>query len=152
MRSPSGVDRLIANPSVFVASCVSFQLRPLCSTGITRLHRSYGPLRHPQRPSLPLTRCQLIAEAITAGASRDCCYSPVPACRRHYPGRSDGTYSLVLFHPRRPSRACEGDGSCITRFGACSAFTHVTAYMLAKSPKRPSTPEAPTTSFPLSPL
>jgi hypothetical protein len=42
MRSPSGVDRLIANPSVFVASCVSFQLRPLCSTGITRLPCSYG--------------------------------------------------------------------------------------------------------------
>ena len=81
-----------------------------------------------------------------------CCYSPLLACRRHYPGRSDGTRSLVLFHPRRPSLKCGRDGSCIARFGACSAFTHVTAYRLAKSPKRPSTPEAPTTSFPLSPL
>ena len=31
-------------------------------------------------------------------------------------------------------------------------FTHVTACMLAESPKRPFTPEAPTASFPLPPL
>src|ERR1019366_5282282 len=36
----------------------------------------------------------------------------------------------------------------ITRFEACSAFTHVTACTLAESPKRPSTPKAPTTSLP----
>jgi len=34
-----------------------------------------------------------------------CCYwSTLPACRRHYPGRSDGPRSLVLSHQRRPSR------------------------------------------------
>jgi hypothetical protein len=60
----------IANPSVFVASCVSFQLRPLPSAGITQLHRSYGPFRHPTRPGLTLASCQLIASATTAGASR----------------------------------------------------------------------------------
>ena len=66
-----------------------------------------------------------------------CCYSPMPACRRHYPGRSDGTRSLVLFHPRRPSLKCGRDGSCIARFGACSAFTHVMACTLAESPSDP---------------
>src|SRR6185312_15638799 len=54
-----------------------FQLRPLCSTGITRLLCSYGPLRHPKRPSLPLTRCQLTAETITARASR---VAAIPLC------------------------------------------------------------------------
>src|SRR5260370_2283440 len=39
-------------------------------------------------------------------------------------------------------------GSCITRFGACTAFKFVTAYRLAKSPERPSTPEASAASFP----
>jgi hypothetical protein len=73
-------------------------------------------------------------------------------CRRHYPGRFDGTYSLVLFHQRRPSLNTRWVGSCINRFEACSAFTHVTACMLAKSPTRPSTPEAPTASFPSPPL
>ena len=34
-----------------------------------------------------------------------CCYwSTLPACRRPYPGRSDGLHSLVLSHQRRPTR------------------------------------------------
>ena len=57
-------------PRSLVASCVSFQLRPLPSTGITRLRRYYEPLRHPRRPGLPLASCQLIHTAITAGTSR----------------------------------------------------------------------------------
>ena len=38
-------------------------------------------------------------------------------------------------------------GFCITRFGACTAFTYVTVYMLAKSTRRLPTPKAPTASF-----
>ena len=57
-------------PRSFVASCVSFQLRLLPSTGVTRLRRSYEPLRHPTPPGLPLASCQLIHTAITAGTSR----------------------------------------------------------------------------------
>ena len=57
-------------PRSLVASCVSFQLRPLPSPGITRLPRYYGPLRHPRRPGLALTSCRLTPTAITAGASR----------------------------------------------------------------------------------
>jgi len=53
-----------------VASCVRLQLKPLPSTGITRLRRYYEPLRHPKRPGLSLTSCQLIHLAITAGTSR----------------------------------------------------------------------------------
>jgi hypothetical protein len=45
-------------------------LRSLPSTGVTRLPRYYGPLRHPTRPGLSLASCQLIPTAITAGASR----------------------------------------------------------------------------------
>ena len=63
-----------------------------------------------------------------------CVWSPLPACRRHYPGRSDGIYSLVPFHHLRPSLEPGRVGSCITLFEACSAFTHVTACTLAKSP------------------
>src|SRR5467141_449219 len=53
-----------------VASCVRLQLKPLPSTGVTRLHRYYEPLRHPSRPGLSLASCQLIHTAITAGTSR----------------------------------------------------------------------------------
>src|SRR5467141_1915471 len=53
-----------------VASCVRLQLKPLPSTGVTRLHRYYEPLRHPSQPGLSLASCQLIHTAITAGTSR----------------------------------------------------------------------------------
>jgi hypothetical protein len=65
-----GVIRLIANLPFVVASCVRLQLRPLPSTGVTRLRQYYEPLRHPSQPSLSLTSCQLIVCAITAGTSR----------------------------------------------------------------------------------
>jgi hypothetical protein len=35
-----------------------------------------------------------------------CIWSPVSACRRHYPGRFGGTDSLVPFHRLRPSPGC----------------------------------------------
>ena len=35
------------------------ELRPLPSTGVTRLRRYYGPLRHPKRPSLSLAGVRL---------------------------------------------------------------------------------------------
>src|SRR5712664_2332602 len=57
-------------PRSFVASGVSLQLRPLPSTGVTRLRRYYEPLRHPKRPGLSLASCPLIPTATTAGASR----------------------------------------------------------------------------------
>ena len=42
-----------------VTSCVSLQLRPLSSIGVTRFHRYCEPLRHPKRPGLSLASCQL---------------------------------------------------------------------------------------------
>src|SRR6266404_7334971 len=90
-------------PRSFVASCVSFQLRPLPSTGVTQLHRYYEPLRHPKRPGLSLASCPFIHTAITAGASRVASGPLLPACRRQYPGRSDGICSLIPFPPLRPS-------------------------------------------------
>src|SRR5262250_1143068 len=115
---------------------------------ITRPHRYCEPLRHPSRPGLSLTSCQLILTAITAGTSR-VVYGPL--CRHavaSYPGRTDGICSLVLFHRLRPSPKPRRVGSCINVFEACSAFTHVTACKLAESLKRPSAPEASAVSLP----
>src|SRR5262245_12614577 len=120
---------------------------------MTRLHQSYEPLRPPIRPRLALASCQLILIKYDhRWGFPCCCWSTLPTCRRHYPGRSDGARSLVLSPQRRPSLDTRRVGSCVNRFEACSAFTHVTACMLAKSPTRPSTPEAPTASFPPPPL
>ena len=38
---------------------VDLELRPLPSTGVTRLRRYYGPLRHPRRPGLSLAGVRL---------------------------------------------------------------------------------------------
>src|SRR5258708_12532190 len=57
-------------PRSFVASCVSFQLRPLPSTGVNRFHRYNEPLRHPSHPGLPLASCQLIYPTTTPAPSR----------------------------------------------------------------------------------
>ena len=120
-----------------VASCVRLQLRPLPSAGVTQLHRYYEPLRHPSRPGLSLTSCQLIHTAITAGTSR-VAYGPL--CLHAVANTPAGLMELVRSYrstnfglPTKPGRV----GSCITVFGACSAFTKVTACTLAKSPCDP---------------
>jgi hypothetical protein len=135
-------------PRSFVASCVSFQLRLLPSTGVTRLRRYCEPLRHPTRPGLSLTSCQLIHTAITAGTSR---VAHGPHCVHAVANTPAGLMELVRSYrstnfglPTKQGRV----GTCITVFGACSAFTYVTACMLAKSPLRPSTPEASAVSLP----
>jgi hypothetical protein len=117
-----------------VASCVRLQLRPLPSAGITRLRRYYEPLRHPKRPGQSLASCQLIHTAITAGTSR-VAYGPLclHAVANTPAGRME-ICSLVQFHSLRPSPKPGRVGSCINVFEACSAFTHVTACTLAKSP------------------
>ena len=80
-----------------VASCVRLQVRPLSSTGVTRLRRYYESLRHPSQPGLSLASRQLIHTAITAGTSRVTSGPLLPACRRHYPCRSDGNLFARTF-------------------------------------------------------
>jgi hypothetical protein len=69
----------------FSTCCVNLELRPLPSTGITRLPRYYEPLRHPKAPGLSLTGIQLVI-APRHGASRVACVSlvymlsPIPRC------------------------------------------------------------------------
>ena len=49
----------IATPASLLPSDIAPHLRPLSSTGITRRFQSYGPLRHPDRPGLPLAGVRL---------------------------------------------------------------------------------------------
>ena len=59
---------------------------------------------------------------------------PMHACQRQYPGGILWTLSLVSSTGRRPSPVPRRVGFRVVRFEACSAFTHVPACMLAKSP------------------
>lgn len=75
--------------------CVRLELRPLPSTGITRLRRYYGPLRHPRAPGLSVTGIRLAvadhAKGLPVLRALSLC-----ACCRHYPGAATGgTASLI---------------------------------------------------------
>jgi len=71
---------------------------------------------------------------ITAGASR---VAPDPLCLHAVATTPAGPMERIrslLLHRLRPSPDYSWVGSCIISFVACSAFTHVTTYRLAKSP------------------
>ena len=75
--------------------CVCLELRPLPSTGITRLQRYYGPLRHPKAPGLSVTGVRLVvpdhAKGLPVLRALSLC-----TCCRHYPGTATGgTASLI---------------------------------------------------------
>ena len=99
----SGVARLIA--------ILPFRrrfLRPP-STEAPSLHRSY-PASSVLRASPPSQTARPVSHELPVDPYRDhrwdfpcCAWSPLPACRRQYPGRSDGICSLVRFHQLRPS-------------------------------------------------
>src|SRR6202035_1395786 len=130
----AGVVRLIANLPFYRRFLRPPSTEAPSLTGITRLRRYYEPLRHPKRPGRSLASCQLIHTAITAGTSR-VAYGPLclHAVANTPAGRMElvRSYDSILFGlPTKPGRV----GSCISLFEACSAFTHVTACTLAKSP------------------
>ena len=81
---------------------LSLELRPLPSTGITRLHQYYGPLRHPKAPGLSLAGVQL---AIPGHAMRLPVLRALSLCTccRHYPGAADGRRLRSLSQPYQPS-------------------------------------------------
>jgi len=125
----------MANLLALTTCDVGFELRPLCSTGGTRLPRSYGPLRHLMQPGLSLAGVQLgltLAHHMRLPVLRRLslythAVATTPA------GALDGVAHLVQQSQPSPfyRRVC----SCISTFEACSAFTHVTACVLAKSPE-----------------
>ena len=112
------------------------ELRPLSSTGVTRLQRYYGPLRHPRRPGLALAGCRLMGYHHRRGFP--CCLgSPSKHAVAITPTGPLGARFALLPQRRRPSPQSGRVGSRITFFEACSAFTHVTACLVAKSPCDP---------------
>jgi len=84
----SGVFR-VPNLLSFPTCCVGLEPRPLPSIGITRLHRYYGPLRHPIAPGLALAGFQLVSR-LTTQRGFPCCVClplscmPSPIPRRNH--------------------------------------------------------------------
>ena len=84
--------------------CVCLELRLLPSTGITRLRRYYGPLRHPRAPGLSLAGVRLIvpdhAKGLPVLRALSLC-----TCCRHYPGAAAGRSLRSNAQPYQPSPA-----------------------------------------------
>ena len=112
------------------------ELRSLRSTGITRLRRSYEPLRHPSPPSLSLTGFPLVIADHALGLPVFGALS-LCTCRRHYPGAASERIASLMSSRRisLPRKGC-GVDLRIVLFEACSAFTRVAACTLALSPIR----------------
>jgi len=127
------------------ACCVDLEPRPLPSTGVTRRRQYYGPLRHPKRPGQSLTGVRLrvtrphhlgfpvfrwISLYRHAVVITPVAHWVGSLVKQHIP-------AVCIAHQRlRPSPSICRVGVHIGHFEACSTFTHVTACLLAASPKR----------------
>ena len=94
---------LFANPSVLC------RFLRFLSTEAPSFHRSY-PASSVQRASPPSQSARPASRELPVDPYPDhrwdfpcCVWSPLPACRRQYPGRSDGTCPLLPFQHLRPS-------------------------------------------------
>ena len=91
------------SPGSRALSDVGLELRPLPSTGVTRLRRYYGPVRHPGRPGLSLAGVRLRVTRSHRWGFPCCVGSPCAACRRHYPGGTPGSCRFMRREPLFPS-------------------------------------------------
>ncbi len=108
------------NLHALTTSCVYLELRPLPSTGITRLPRYYGPLRHPKAPGTSLTSFRLVIPDHAMGLPVLRALS-LCACCRHYPGTATGGLALLIrsvvstFPERVVGSACASTFSRLTQ-------------------------------------
>ena len=135
-----GVCRLIAN-HLHLAFFESIpEVRVLPSTGITRLQRSYYPVRLPPMPPPEATLRPLPSHQ--TGLPR----LPEPPFQRAVPTTpADRAGARVDCFPRslEPSPNGRRVGIRIVTFEACSGFTHVTARRIAQPPTGDLCHEAP---------
>src|SRR6266699_3022348 len=108
------------------------EVRTLPSTGITRLHQYYDPLRLLCGPPCLPRRWILSDHDRSPLMTR----IALPACCARYPGGSVQVHaSDFLPCSVLPSPLPRRVGIRIATFEACSGFTHVTAHWLAQPPK-----------------
>src|SRR6266699_5958636 len=119
------------------------EVRTLPSTGITRLHQYYDPLRLLCGPPCLPRRWILSDHDRSPLMTR----IALPACCAHYPGGSVQVHaSDFLPCSVLPSPLPRRVGIRIATFETCSGFTHVTARWLAQPPKGDLCHKAPASS------
>ena len=108
----------VTQSPVLSTCCVDLELRLLSSTGITRFHRYYEPIRHPNTPSLSLAGVRLVSRLTTCRGFPCCVSLPLPYmpsplprrnCRVHISLASPSMSAFPVFRPGRlPHRAFRG--------------------------------------------
>src|SRR6516164_945637 len=114
---------------------LNLELRPLPSTGITRLHQYYGPLRHPKAPGLSLAGVQLAIPGHAMGLPVLRALSLCTCCR-HYPGAADGRRLRSVARPYQPSPVRRPGRPARCPFRGLLGVHHVAACTLALPPIR----------------
>src|SRR6266542_2285875 len=83
--------------------CVCPELRPLPSTGITRLQRYYEPLRHPRAPGLSLAGFRLVVAPTTPWGFPCCVRFPCVHAAATTPAQRLGVLFRSFTQPYQPS-------------------------------------------------
>jgi hypothetical protein len=131
----------MANLLALTTFDIGFELRPLCSAGITRPPRSYGPVCHPPRPGPIVIEPPLIptlgitAMGFPCCADSPCANTPSPLPRRNLWVPVSLTFpEMAAFPVSRPAQLL----SVHSRYGLHAR----------RVPKEPSTREASDASLP----
>ena len=136
------------SPTLVSFHCMS-EVRPLPSTGITRLRRYYAPVRHPRPPGLALTSCRLVALTHHDWGFPCCAPSPLPHMpsplprRNHWMHTSLASPTTAAFPDLRPGRLPH-----YTFRGLLSVHCTLRPVWSPSCPRQPSAPEASATSSP----
>jgi len=134
-----GGNRLIANlPALMPLRTLTLNSGPFPPPALPGFDGTAGLSATPGGPACPSRESGRESRTPTAWGFPCCLGSPVPTCRRHYPGGIVGFGRFSGCDPPfprrlRPSPFLWRVVSHIIRFEACSAFTHVTACPLAGS-------------------
>jgi len=100
----------LPNLRVLTASGVGPELRPLSSTGVTRLPRYYRPLRHPKAPDPSLTGDRLLISEHAVGFPVLRALSLCTCCRQ-IPRRGGWDHRSALASPTLSAFPDSGSGS-----------------------------------------
>jgi hypothetical protein len=106
-----GVCRLIANHLHLTIFESTPEVRVLPSAGITRLHRSYDPVRLPPRPP---PGSDVEAATLAHDGPPPITRITFPTCRAHYPGGSSGCACRLLPRSRGLPQMAGGSASALS--------------------------------------
>ena len=140
--SPSSRGPGIATPAGLLPSVIAPHLRSLSSTGITRRLQSYGPLRHPDRPSLPLTGFRLVRATPPTGLP---VLLPSPSSMRAAANTPAGPAGALVAHFPASGSLPQRTGGSAPAFQVSRPAQRSLALRPAWSldhPRRPVTPKA----------